>query len=340
MKVLVIKTSSLGDVLHTLPALTDAREAIPEVRFDWVVEEAFARIPGWHPAVDQVIPVAVRRWRKKWWSRENRRQWSAFKQHVRQQHYDAVIDAQGLIKSAALCRPVSAPCYGLGWHSAREPLASLAYNYRLTVDKNQHAIDRVRQLFAQVLNYPVPSTTPDYAIRGHFSPSHEQRDYLVFLHGTTWATKHWPEDYWQQLIALTADSGHRVKLPWGNAQEHERASRLAQGQEHVEVLAKTTLDELATILAGSRAVVAVDTGIGHLAAALDVPCISLYGATDPARTGTRGNHQQHLAADFDCAPCLQRNCSWQGQADVSPACYSTVTADRVWQHLQALIGCE
>ncbi|RMS39539.1 Lipopolysaccharide heptosyltransferase I, partial [Pseudomonas coronafaciens pv. garcae] len=123
LRVLLIKTSSLGDVIHALPALTDAARALPGIRFDWVVEEGFAEIPGWHPAVDTVIPVAIRRWRKNLWQTVRSGEWRRFKQRVREQRYDLVIDAQGLFKSAWLTRYVDAPVAGLDRDSAREPLA-------------------------------------------------------------------------------------------------------------------------------------------------------------------------------------------------------------------------
>ena len=151
MKVLLVKTSSLGDVVHTLPALTDAQRAIPGIRFDWVVEEGFAEIPTWHPAVDQVIPVAIRRWRKSPWQTLRSGEWRRFKARLRETRYDLVIDAQGLLKSAWLTRYVKAPVAGLDRDSAREPLAARFYDRCYAVPREQHALERVRQLFAQAL---------------------------------------------------------------------------------------------------------------------------------------------------------------------------------------------
>lgn len=146
MRVLLIKTSSLGDVVHTLPALTDAARAIPGIKFDWVVEEGFAEIPTWHPAVGKVVPVAIRRWRKNLWQTIKSGEWRRFKQSVRAEKYDLVIDAQGLLKSAWLTRYVKAPVAGLDKNSAREPLAARFYSRRLAVARGQHAVERVRQL--------------------------------------------------------------------------------------------------------------------------------------------------------------------------------------------------
>ena len=169
MRVLIVKTSSMGDVLHTLPALTDAQQAIPGIQFDWVVEEGFAQIPSWHSAVDRVIPVAIRRWRKAWFSAPIKAERKAFRDAVRLQQYDAIIDAQGLVKSAALVtRLARGVKHGMDWSTAREPLASLFYNRKHHIAKQQHAVERTRELFAKSLGYVKPQSQGDYAIAQHF----------------------------------------------------------------------------------------------------------------------------------------------------------------------------
>lgn len=339
MHALLVKTSSLGDVLHALPAVTDAVGAVPGLRFDWLVEEAFQEIPAWHDAVDQVIPVAVRRWRKHWVRSLVGPEWRAFRQRVRQRRYDAVIDAQGLLKSALLARFANGPRYGLDRKSAREPLASFSYDHALPVTWGEHAIGRVRRLFAQAFGYPCPDTAPDYGIRAHFGAAGTDQDpaYVVFLHGTTWPSKHWPEPYWAQLCSLVTSAGVEVWLPWGSPAEQQRAHRIAGTDPRVRVLPRCSLQQLGAILSGARAHVAVDTGVGHLAAALQVPGISLYGSTDPARTGTLGDGQQHLAAEFSCSPCLERNCGYRGESPVVPACYTSQPPTRVWAMLEAIL---
>ncbi|MEC5344777.1 lipopolysaccharide heptosyltransferase RfaC [Brenneria populi] len=294
MRVLIVKTSSMGDVLHTLPALTDAMRILPGVKFDWVVEEGFAQIPSWHPAVSRVIPVALRRWRKSWFSAQTRRERALFKQQLRAYRYDAVIDAQGLIKSAALVtRLARGKKHGLDCKSAREPMASFFYNYRHHISRRLHAVERVRALFAASLQYGKPADSGDYAIAPRFlaQPPADANQYLVFLHATTRDEKHWPEARWRELIALLQSSGLRIKLPWGAEHEHQRALRLAQGFPHVEVLPRLTLRQVAQVLAGAKAVVSVDTGLSHLAAALDRPNITLYGPTDPGLIGGYGKNQ-------------------------------------------------
>ncbi|MEQ4529785.1 MAG: lipopolysaccharide heptosyltransferase RfaC [Mixta sp.] len=299
MKVLIVKTSSMGDVLHTLPALTDAMQAIPDIRFDWVVEENFAQIPGWHPAVDRVLPVAIRRWRKHWFGSQQREERVAFKRALQSRDYDVVIDAQGLIKSAALVtRLAKGVKHGQDSRSAREPFASWWYDKRHEIDKRQHAVERTRELFAKSLGYEKPQTQGDYAIAAHFlaHPPADAGHYLVFLHATTRDNKHWPESHWRELIERLAPCGLRIKLPWGAEHEHQRAQRLAAGFNHVEVLPKLTLEQVAQTLAGAKAVVSVDTGLSHLTAALDRPNITLYGPTDPGLIGGYGLNQHVLRA--------------------------------------------
>lgn len=320
MQVLIVKTSSMGDVLHTLPALTDAMHAIPGIRFDWVVEEGFSQIPTWHPAVDRVIPVAIRRWRKNWFGSETRQQRCDFKRQVQERNYDLVIDAQGLIKSAALVTRIAhGSKHGLDCKSVREPFASWFYNHRHEIDKQQHAVERIRELFAKSLGYAKPQSTGDYAIAARFlsQPPADARQYLVFLHATTRDEKHWPEANWRELIALIAPSGIKIKLPWGAEHERQRALRLAEGFEHVEVLPKLSLQQVAEVLAGAKAVVSVDTGLSHLTAALDRPNITLFGPTDPGLIGGYGQNQHSL---------------------ISPEkSMATLTADAVWTELQKVI---
>lgn len=294
MHVLIVKTSSMGDVLHTLPALTDAMQSIPGIRFDWVVEENFAQIPGWHPAVDRVLPVAIRRWRKHWFGSQQREERVRFKRELQARHYDVVIDAQGLIKSAALVtRLAKGVKHGQDSHSAREPFASWWYDKRHEISKQQHAVERIRELFAKSLSYERPRTAGDYAIARHFLTSlpEDAYQYMVFLHATTRANKHWPETHWRGLIERVQPTGIRVKLPWGAEHEHQRALRMAESFAHVDVLPKLTLEQVAQQLAGARAVVSVDTGLSHLAAALDRPNITLYGPTDPGLIGGYGENQ-------------------------------------------------
>ena len=206
MKVCVIKTSSMGDIIHTLPALTDAQIAIPNLSIDWVVEENFTEIPRWHSAVKQIIPIALRRWRKSPFSVQTKNEWKSYCTLLQANQYDAVIDAQGLFKSAFFAtRLANGVKHGYDWKSIREPIASFFYDKKHAISYQQHAVERIRQLFAQALSYPLPKEKGDYGIARHFLSVEAIDPYVIFFHSTTRDEKHWPEQEWRNLIEkLTA----------------------------------------------------------------------------------------------------------------------------------------
>ena len=295
MRVLVVKMSSLGDVIHTLPALSDAASAMPGIRFDWVVEEAFAEIPSWHPAVDKVIPVALRRWRKSPLESFAGPEWKKFRAALGRRQYDAVIDAQGLMKSAFVARLVRAPRYGMDKASARESLARIFYHHKFHVPRDLHAVERIRLLFALALKYPLPLDRGDYGVRANLKPGADKMPAsLLFFHGTARAEKLWPEEHWIELAGLVAQRSYQVWLPWGNPRERERAERIASEAGNAQVLPQLDLLGLASMLMEVDGAIAVDTGLAHLSAALDVPTVSLYGPTSTSLIGAYGRNQVHI----------------------------------------------
>jgi heptosyltransferase-1 len=332
MRVLIVKTSSMGDIIHTFPALTDAVRANPAIRFDWVVEEAFEEIPKWHPAVDQVIPSAMRRWRKSWLKSFINGDIRCFKRLLQSTRYDAVIDAQGLLKSALITRKAFGPSYGLDEQSAREPLASRFYDHRLSVSWQQHAVTRVRQLFSMALGYSLYDMPLDYGLK--IKPLEQAHSpLLMFLHGTTWSSKQWPLAFWTELGKRASEAGYHVLMPAGNDAERSFANQVAMENESVSVLPMMPLSEIAGTLAAMDGYVAVDTGLAHLACALNVPGVSLYGATQAEKTGTLGQHQQHIQADIECSPCFKRTCPRLPEGEQVTPCSQLVDAELAWQKL-------
>jgi heptosyltransferase-1 len=259
---------------------------------------------------------------------------------LKQTRYDLVLDAQGLLKSAIWGRFVNAPIAGLNADSAREPLANWLYHRSYTVAWGQHAIDRLRLLFAQALDYPCPDLSQvDYALSlTHPMPQTGQAPYWFFAHATTWESKHWPEAYWHQLVGYAGKQGRQVWLSWHNEEEEARVQRLARLRLNVRVLPPSNLATLAGVLAGAEFVVGVDTGLTHLAAALHRPVIALYGATEAGLTGVIGPAARVLQSEYVCSPCLREQCIELSSTQETPPCYhQNLSAHHVMQQIAQML---
>lgn len=339
MRVLILKVSSLGDVIHTLPAITDAIRARPDIKFDWVIDESYTEIARWHAAVDQVIVFPHRRWRRQIFRAVFKGEFLKLVRDLRRNYYDLIIDAQGQVgKTMWLALLAKGTRYGMDWSSVREPVVSLAYQKKYPVPKGQHAVERLRQLFARSIGYKLPNTPGDYGIdREKRFAVRVQPKRLMFLHGTSWITKEWPETFWAELIQIAAREDYAIQMTWGNELEKQRASRLAKNRPNVRVLDRMVVTELATEMAACSGVVAADTGLGHVAAALSVPTVSLYGPTSSGLTGAYGESQKYIQSKFECAPCLQKQCNYNGSSAVQPACFEEIPPTRVWNELTALM---
>lgn len=277
----------MGDLIHTLPALTDLARRFPDVRVDWLAEEAFVDIPRLHPAVDQVIPIAWRRWRKRLWHPAT---WGALRachQALNARRYDLVLDMQGLIKSALVARWVrNTPLGGYAADSIREPLASRAYDKTYQVSRSLSAIERNRRLMGLAFGYQPDPTPPHFGIQPGPRPDWlDANDYAVLLTATSRAEKEWPETHWLTLGAALQAQGLNVIWPWGSAPEHARALRLAAALPGSVAAPRLSLAQAAGLLGHAAAVVGVDTGLTHLANALDRPLVAIYTDTDPQLTG-------------------------------------------------------
>ena len=278
--ILFVKTSSLGDVVHNCPAVSDAARAAPGAAIDWIVEEPFAGIAAMHRAVRRVIPVAVRRWRSALWKPSVWSEIGAWRRQVRAERYDAVVDTQSLLKSALISRAARGTRHGLDRASAREWLAPAFYDVRHSVPRNLHAVERNRLLAAAALGFS-PDASIDYGLR---APEARKSGYVVLLTMTSRADKLWPEERW---VELGRSLGAPAILPWGSEAERARAERIS-AQIGGTVPPRRNLEELARLFIGARAVVGLDTGLTHLAAALGVPAVGIYCGSDPALTGLYG----------------------------------------------------
>lgn len=284
VRIALIKTSSMGDVIHAMPVVSDILRVRPDAIIDWVVEESFADLPRLHPGVAGVIPVALRRWRRSPWRRQTRQAVGDARRLLSEHTYDLVLDLQGLMKSAWLVRQMRGPSAGFGFDSVRERAAALVYARRYTVARELPAIDRLRSLAAQALGYTVEGP-PVFDLHAPDAPGGPPVD-GVLLHATAREEKRWPDDRWHALIEALGARGVTMVLPWGGDVEHEAAVRLAAiAPGQARVATRMTMAECARLLAGARFAVGVDTGLTHLAAALGTPTVAIFGATEAARYG-------------------------------------------------------
>ena len=283
--ILFIKTSSLGDVIHHMPALSDARRHRPDARFAWVVEEAFAPLVRLHPAVAEVIPVASRRWRGALHRSSTWQEIRAFRRELRARSDDEVVDAQGLLRSALIAKMARGCRHGYDRASVRERPAAWLYDVRHAVDRNLHAIVRNRALTAMALGYAYGGP-PDY---GLVRRRRAGTRYSVMLHATARPEKQWPEERWIKLGRILANLGGEVVLPAGNEAEQARSERIAAAIPRGRVLERQPLDVMASVLGAASFVVGVDTGLLHLAAALGVPLVAIFVGSEPGLTGPVGS---------------------------------------------------
>ena len=286
-RILLVKTSSLGDVIHNLPVVTDILQQYPNVQIDWVVEESFADIPKLHPAINQVFTVAVRRWRKQVLSKKTWGEIATFKRQVSEKPYDLIIDTQGLIKSAVMSKFAQGIKCGLDKDSAREPFASYFYNRKFSVVSGQHAVVRNRELAAYACGYEKPNDAPTYGITADKMNVGVQlpQNFIVGLHGTSKDSKLWPTAHWIALANKLSERKCHLVLPWASDSEHQRAQEIAANLNNVVVLPKLSIAHLATIINQAWAAIGVDTGLSHLSVALNIPTVAIYTDTNPARTG-------------------------------------------------------
>ncbi|MDH3209005.1 MAG: lipopolysaccharide heptosyltransferase I [Burkholderiaceae bacterium] len=295
MQVLIIKLSSLGDVVHSMPAVQDIRTAIAHARIDWVVEPSYASLVRRVEGIGDVIELPLRRWAAAWWSQTTRREFKALRARLTRQRYDATLDLQGLTKSALVGRVVRLSTNGHRYGIAnRTEGSSWEFAARCLVDRpihiapRTHAMDRSRVLAGRALGYN-PEGPPRYGLRA--TPPARNSPSVVFVHGSSRDDKLWPLERWIALgQRLTAD-GMRIGLPQGDAGERERAQRLASALgPQAEVWPEMSIDAVVDRMAASQGVIGVDSGLSHIAVALGLPHVQLYNFPTAWRTGPQKAH--------------------------------------------------
>ncbi|MEP6607065.1 MAG: lipopolysaccharide heptosyltransferase I [Burkholderiaceae bacterium] len=289
MRILIVKTSSMGDVVHALPLAADITHARPDATVDWLVEENFAAIPAMSRYVAAVHRVALRRWRKRPFDPAVWREVRIAKTALRAARYDLVLDVQSLAKSAWLARWTGAPIAGFDASTAREGFASNLYKHRFAVPRELHAVERCRQLGARALGYQV-TAQPRFGIDAAVShaQTRDDRAAVLFVNASR-ATKLWPDDRWLAVERWIADNGIPSVLFWGSPEEQQRAQVLARQMRRAIVRPRATLDSIAATLALAPVVVGLDTGLTHFAAALGRSTVGIFCDYDPALVGLVGD---------------------------------------------------
>lgn len=297
MRVLIVKLSSMGDVVHSMPALQDIRTAFPGAQIDWVVEPAYAPLVRRVDGIGDVIECAMRRWRAAWWTSAVRGEWRALRSRLKSTRYDAVLDLQGLTKSALVARLANGVSHGLANQtegSSFEWPAAWLVNRAIRVESHIHALDRARALAATALEFK-PQGAPLYGLRARRAAEKAERPTVAFVHGSSRDDKLWPQAQWISLGKRLIDAGWRIALPQGGEVEQTRAEMIGAALQFdrtnlVEVWPTLKLDAMVDRLASTQGVIGVDSGLSHLAVALNLPHVQIYNFPTAWRTGPQPAH--------------------------------------------------
>ena len=336
MKVLVVKVSALGDIVHALPVLAYLHAVVPDATVDWLVERSFAPLLEKHPMLNKVVQLDTKGWRKQGWMTAVRGSWMTGLK-IRQEYYDVVLDLQGNSKSGLFTWFSGAPKrFGFDRSQAREWLNVLSTNYKVNIPIECHHIS---SRYLQIARSAFPGG-PDVPLCGPLTvhpgatltiaamlDEHGlvHGEFVVAHYGTTWETKLWPLDHWIELVrVLSLDQGRQIVLTWGNELERDAAERIAEAsQGRAVVWPRGTLQELVALLAAARLVIGADTGPVHIAAALGTPTVSIFRVTDSQRNGPPGDLHIRLQASMECSPCLRKSC------DLDDECGQSVSVAEV-----------
>jgi heptosyltransferase-1 len=314
VRILIVKLSSLGDVVHTMPAVQDIRAAFPGAQVDWAVEPLYAPLVRRVEGIGEVIECPLRRWRKAWWTRSVRAEWAALRSRLQSVRYDAVIDMQGLTKSAWIARTANGPSHGLANRtdgSSHEWPATWLVDNAIKVVPHIHAMDRARALAGAALGF-TPSGGPRYGLRATRPATRAERPTVAFVHGTSRDDKLWPQAHWITLGKRFIESGWRIALPQGSEVEQTRAEMIGAALQFdrmnlVEVWPALKLDAVVDRLAATQGVIGVDSGLSHIAVALGLPHVQIYNFPTSWRTGPRvqDGHRHQVSVETQGGPGLE-----------------------------------
>ncbi len=359
MRILIVKLSSLGDVLHTLPVVADLLRVCPDAKIDWVVEASFAGVVRECAGINVVIECQLRQWRKAPWSRQTHQQWGVFQQHLQAVAYDVVIDAQGLGKSAIVSRLAKKTPFGkrFAMHnrtkgSSYEALTRWLTDESVELPFDCHAIERGRLLCTTALHLflhpknPLPTLNPDADFGLSNKSSHRVNiiessiwpiilpKTVMFVHGTSRLDKQWSSidgrvAVWVQLGQKMHAQGQVIVLPHGNADEEMASHAIAQQLPNATVLPRLGIADVLNVMRGCVGVVGVDSGLSHMAVALGLPHVQIYNFDTAWRTGPAVLHRLHQVAV--CAVAETKI-----DAKITTP---MVEVDVVWQAWQGVIAC-
>ena len=290
----------MGDLMHTLPALTEANSHIEDISFDWVVDTNFSPVPSWHPLVNKIITTDHRNWKKHLFSKDSRKSFREVINQINLSDYDLVVDMQNNLKSAFISYLCKHDVVGMDSKSAREYPAHLAYSKKINVDKKLHAIERQKKLLGDALGYNYKRKHIDYgtSFQKFIEPNIKlPNKYFVLVQNASWATKQWSIENWQRLIQFLENKSIDMLFPSGNLKELERAKEICSVSEKAQAIDLMSLNEIAYIIKNADFCICSDTGLAHLSALTGTPSITLYGPTKTSLIGTTGINQNHLVGN-------------------------------------------
>ena len=321
MRILIVKLSSLGDVVHAMPVVHDVLAAHPDALIDWVVEPGFAPLVRRVEGVDEVIECALRRWSKAWWTSAVRAEWRAFRERLQRHRYDAVLDLQGLTKSALIARTARGLSYGLANRTegaSHEPPARWLVDHAIHIEPRTHALDRSRLLAARALKYRAEGP-PVFGLRAK-PREPDSTNTLVLVHGTSRDDKLWPEASWVELGSQAIAQGWHIALPHAGEVERARAERIAMALGgHAQVWPSMNLDALVDRLGATQGVIGVDSGLSHIAVALDLPHVQIYNFATAWRTGPLAEHGHRHQVAVEAQPTPSVDAVWSAWLGVRAA---------------------